>query len=72
VEIAQYFQLSTVRQPLYESGARGAELLLEIMDSDEQRPVQHVILPTELVARNTTGPRRSKPGEGGPLSSGLK
>ncbi len=33
VEIAQYFQLTTVRQPLYETGARGAELLMELVDS---------------------------------------
>ncbi|MBW7959655.1 MAG: LacI family DNA-binding transcriptional regulator [Candidatus Promineofilum sp.] len=56
VEIAQYFQLTTVRQPLYESGARGAELLLEQIDSDAGRPVQHVVLPTELVVRRTTAP----------------
>lgn len=57
VEIAQYFRLTTVRQPLYESGARGAELLLEGLDSDEAAAApQHVILPTELVARSTTAP----------------
>lgn len=61
VEIAQYFRLSTVRQPLYESGARGAELLLECMDSDdeagpEEAAVQHVVLTTELVRRGTTAP----------------
>ena len=56
VEITQYFKLTTVRQPLYESGARGAELLLEYMDSDVSRPVQHVVLPTELVVRQTTTP----------------
>ena len=56
VEIAQYFRLTTVRQPLYETGARGAELLLEWMDSDFSRPAQHVVLPTELVARQTTAP----------------
>jgi DNA-binding LacI/PurR family transcriptional regulator len=60
VEIAQYFRLTTVRQPLHESGARGAELLLEGMDNDDGRlpPVgpRHVVQPTELVVRSTTGP----------------
>jgi len=60
VEIAQYFRLTTVRQPLHESGARGAELLLEGMDGDDGSvpPVgpRHVVQPTELVARSTTGP----------------
>lgn len=56
VEIAQYFRLTTINQPLYDSGARGAELLLDSMDSDRQQSAQHVILPTELVARQTTAP----------------
>lgn len=54
VEIAQYFQLTTVRQPLYETGARGAELLMELVDSGNSLPVEHVYLPTELVVRRTT------------------
>jgi DNA-binding LacI/PurR family transcriptional regulator len=61
VEVAQYFQLTTMRQPLYESGARGAELLLERIDGDDDRPVTHVVLPTELVARKTTAPLASIP-----------
>jgi DNA-binding LacI/PurR family transcriptional regulator len=56
VEIAQYFQLTTVRQPLYESGARGAALLLECMEGDGWSQIQHVVLPTELVTRATTAP----------------
>jgi DNA-binding LacI/PurR family transcriptional regulator len=54
VEIAQYFQLTTVRQPLYETGARGAELLMEMVDSGNRLPVEHIYLPTELVVRRTT------------------
>lgn len=60
VEITQYFRLTTVRQPLYDSGARGAELLLEWMDSDLTRP-QHIILPTELMVRQTTAPPATNP-----------
>ncbi len=54
VEIAQYFHLTTVRQPLYESGARGAALLLESMEGDGRSQAQHVILSTELAVRATT------------------
>lgn len=54
VEIAQYFQLTTVRQPLYETGARGAELLMELVDSGNSLPVEHIYLPTELTVRRTT------------------
>jgi DNA-binding LacI/PurR family transcriptional regulator len=56
VEIAQHFNLTTIRQPLYESGARGAALLLDEMESDEHMPAQHLILPIELVVRATTRP----------------
>lgn len=57
VEVAQYFRLTTVRQPLFESGARGAELLLEGMESDEgAHEIAHHVLPTELVVRSTTSP----------------
>ncbi|MEZ4519682.1 MAG: substrate-binding domain-containing protein [Chloroflexota bacterium] len=56
VEIAQYFQLTTMRQPLYETGARGAELLMELVDSGNHMPVEHIYLPTELVVRRTTTP----------------
>lgn len=67
VEIAQYFRLSTVRQPLYETGARGAELLLEWLDSDLSRQAQHIFLPTELVARQTTAPPAANLSRGGIL-----
>ncbi len=56
VEIAQYFHLTTVSQPLYDSGARGAVLLLDCMGNDRDRPVPHINLPTGLVVRRTTAP----------------
>lgn len=59
VEVAQYFQLTTIRQPLYETGARGAELLMEMVDSGNHRPVEHIYLPTELMVRRTTAPPRA-------------
>jgi DNA-binding LacI/PurR family transcriptional regulator len=55
IETAEYMQLTTVRQSLYESGVRGAELLLEVM-SDSTTASRHLQLPTELVIRQTTAP----------------
>jgi LacI family transcriptional regulator len=55
VEAAGYVGLTTVRQPLFESGRRGAELLLRALDG--RPPAAHSeLLPLELVVRATTGP----------------
>jgi DNA-binding LacI/PurR family transcriptional regulator len=52
LEIADYVGLTTVRQPLDDSGRIAAELLLgRLMDAD--RPVQHVHLPLSIVERET-------------------
>ncbi|HET9522151.1 MAG TPA: LacI family DNA-binding transcriptional regulator [Candidatus Limnocylindrales bacterium] len=55
IEAADYVGLSTVRQQLFESGRRGAEILLGEIDhrADEPPVVQ---LPPELVVRATTAP----------------
>jgi len=53
IEVAEYLELSTVRQPFFESGTLGVELLLKRIDDPEQPP-QHVELPVELVVRRTT------------------
>ncbi len=55
VEVAEYLGLTTVRQLMYESGQRGVELLLEVLDDPTGEPVCEV-LPTELIVRNTTAP----------------
>ena len=55
IEAADYVGLTTVRQQLFESGRRGAELLLaEIEARSDQPPVAH--LTPELVVRRTTAP----------------
>jgi DNA-binding LacI/PurR family transcriptional regulator len=56
VEVARYAGLTTVAQPLEESGARGAELLLEAMRGGP-RVVQR--LPLQLVVRSTTAAPRA-------------
>ncbi len=55
IEIAHDLGLTTIRQPLVESGRRGAEMLLEAMDVAERPPVR-VLLQVELVVRATSGP----------------
>ena len=55
IEAADYVGLTTVRQQLFESGRRGAEILMtEIAARSEQPPVAH--LSPELVVRATTAP----------------
>lgn len=52
VEIAEYVGLTTVHQPLEESGRVAVELLLARL-ADPARPVQRVQLPLTLVRRDT-------------------
>ena len=55
IEIAEYVGLTTMRQALFESGKRGAELMLQHLGG--QLAVPHVeCLSTDLVIRNTTCP----------------
>ncbi len=57
IEAAGFVGLSTVRQPLRESGEAAANMLLELIDGRRlERPV--VLLPLELVPRSTTAPPR--------------
>lgn len=55
LDIAGHLGLSTVRQPLYESGARGAQMLLDMLESESRSP-RHVELSLALVARGSTAP----------------
>jgi LacI family transcriptional regulator len=55
IEVAAYVGLTTVRQPLRESGRRGAELLLQALAGLPVHPLRE-LLPLELIVRGTTGP----------------
>ena len=55
IEVAAYVGLTTVRQPLVESGRRGARLLLDVLAGRQVAPLRE-LLPLELVVRGTTGP----------------
>lgn len=55
IEAADYVGLTTIRQQLFESGRRGAELLLaQIQQRSDEPPVSHLM--PELVVRATTAP----------------
>ena len=55
IQVAGYVGLTTVRQPLEESGRRGARLLLDALELGSVEPLDE-LLPLELVVRGTTGP----------------
>ena len=53
IEISEYIGLTTMRQLLYESGKRGVELLLDVLE-DTTVKARCEVLPIELIARRTT------------------
>jgi DNA-binding LacI/PurR family transcriptional regulator len=55
IQVAEYLGLSTIRQPLYESGLRGVEMLLQELQGHSPAPL-HASLPLTLVQRRTSGP----------------
>ena len=56
IEVSGYAGLTTVRQPLYESGRLAARLLLDVLEGRaEPEPGEHR-LELELVERTTTAP----------------
>jgi LacI family transcriptional regulator len=50
-------QLTTVRQPVVESGIRTVETLIDIIEHGSKHP-QHIILDTKLIIRNSCGANR--------------
>lgn len=58
IELAAYVGLTTVRQPLIESGRLGARLLLDALTGDTTPTARVHELPLEVVVRDTTGPAR--------------
>ena len=53
LELTEYFNLTTIRQPFFVTGVEGVELLLKSMAEPLFLPRQ-VVLPVELVVRGTT------------------
>src|SRR5437899_937809 len=58
IEAAGYVGLTTVRQPLVESGRPGARLPLDVLTPRAVEPLRE-LLPLDLVVRSTTGPAPS-------------
>ncbi len=53
IEAAEYLRITTIRQALFESGVKGAGLLLNLMETPAAEP-QEILLPTKLIDRHTT------------------
>lgn len=58
-EMARYVGLTTMAQPVVAEGEVAGTLLLEQLTDPPEGKVPHVELPTELVVRSTTAPRRA-------------
>ena len=58
IAMSSHIGLTTVRQPLFDSGVRGAELALAMLAGDDVERTAVWNLPLELVERSTTGPHR--------------
>lgn len=52
---AGYLNLTTIQQPLFQAGLVGGETLLRLIDQPKMGP-EEIILPVELVIRETTAP----------------
>jgi DNA-binding LacI/PurR family transcriptional regulator len=55
LELADYLHLTTIRQPLFESGARAVQRVLVGVDGGAMTPLRET-QPISLVVRDTTGP----------------
>jgi DNA-binding LacI/PurR family transcriptional regulator len=55
IEIAEYLNLTTIRQPLFASGVEGVELLFGLLP-DPLLAGRQSLLPVKLVVRRTTAP----------------
>jgi LacI family transcriptional regulator len=53
--------LTTVRQPLFEMGQRGAQILLERIANREAPHAAEIVMAPELVVRESTGPASARP-----------
>ena len=53
IEVSHYLGLTTVRQPFFETGVKGVEVLLQAIDHPPREPL-HIELPIELVCRRST------------------
>jgi LacI family transcriptional regulator len=57
LEVSSYVGLTTVSQPLFESGRRGVERLLAVMDGGDEGPLEERLELALKVRRTTAAPR---------------
>lgn len=50
-------QLTTMQQPVQQSGVKAVEMLIELIDNN-QEPTQRIIMDAKLVVRDSSGPAR--------------
>ncbi len=55
--------LTTVGQPIYEKGERAANMIVDLIEGNQVEPL-HVVLPSQLIIRESSGPRRVGPSTG--------
>jgi DNA-binding LacI/PurR family transcriptional regulator len=60
LDIAETAGLTTIRQPIVESGRRAAQLIMSLVDGKQPRR-RHGALPLQLVERQSTGAARTAP-----------
>jgi DNA-binding LacI/PurR family transcriptional regulator len=56
IEVSPYLGLTTIRQPLYDSGRKGAEVLMGAISGDDHNGPPSIEMPLELLVRKTTAP----------------
>ena len=52
---ADYVNLTTIKQPLFESGVEGGKALINLIEGSDDSPLE-TVLPVSLVVRGTTSP----------------
>jgi DNA-binding LacI/PurR family transcriptional regulator len=52
---ADYLEITTIHQPLFQAGKVGCETLLSIINQPDLNP-EEIVLPVELIVRKTTAP----------------
>lgn len=70
-EVSRYVGLTTIAQPVIEQGEVAASTLLEHISTGAEEP-RHIVMPTNLTVRGTTGPRRdaaTRAGSAKPLAA---
>ena len=55
-EMAEFFELTTVAQPVHEQGRLAARLLLQAIERGVGDEPPSITVPTRLVVRRTTAP----------------